>query len=239
MKLVITGDGSHTLYVQRLNEHYHSTYGAITESEQVYIRNGLDVLQDRQHLTVFEVGLGTGLNALLTAMAVAERDLAVTYYALEKYPVDPDIIACLNYPDILARGNCDPGPLFSDIHRAPWNEFTMIRDRFRLHKIAGDIHDFTPGFNYDLLYFDAFAPGKQPDMWTEDIMRRLLHRLNPGGVFTTYCVKGAVRKLLKENGLKVLKVPGPPGKREILRGIKEVGSAECGIRSAEFGVGSK
>ncbi len=232
MKLVITGDGSHTLYVPQLNEHYHSTYGAITESEQVYIRNGLDVLQDRQNITVFEVGLGTGLNALLTAIAAVERGLKVTYYALEKYPVDPDIIACLNYPAMLARGNCDPGPLFSDIHRAPWDEMTRIRDQFLLLKIAGDIIEFTPGFSYDLLYFDAFAPGKQPDMWTKDIMHRLLHQLNPGGIFTTYCVKGEVKRSLVLNGLKVIKIPGPPGKREILRGIKE-------LRCADTSVGSK
>jgi len=226
MELIITGDGSHTLYVPELDEHYHSTHGAITESECVFIRNGLEILGERDSITILEVGFGTGLNALLTALSAIDRDGTVHYNALEKYPLDQAVIDRLNYPFLLAKRNYDATRLFSEIHRAPWKEWARIHDRFRLFKIPGDLQEFTPGFPFDLVYFDAFAPGKQPGMWTGEIMRRILDCLNPGGIISTYSVRGEVRRLLKENGLSVIKVPGPPGKREILRGEKKVGSRE-------------
>lgn len=223
MQLVITGDGSHTLFLPRFNVHYHSTFGAITESVHVYIRNGLDHMVNTDNISIFEMGFGTGLNALLTAIAAIERGLNITYHAIEKFPIDPETAGKLNYANILSRAACLPCTLFSAMHQASWNKTTMIHPRFYLHKIEGDLLDFTPDFNFDLIYFDAFAPGKQPDMWTGEIMHRLLMHLNPGGIFTTYCVKGEVRQLLKVNGLSVMKIPGPPGKREILRGVKKAG----------------
>jgi len=226
MQLVVTGDGSHTLFLPRLHEHYHSVNGAITESVHVYIRNGLDLLVNKDNISVFEMGFGTGLNALLTAMAAIERGLNITYHTLEKFPVDPEMAGRLNYADILSRHDRQPYILFSSIHQAPWNTMTLIHPWFYLHKIEGDLQDFAPDFSYDLIYFDAFSPGKQPDLWTGEIIHRLLMNLKPGGIFTTYCVKGEIRHLLKVNGLTVMKLPGPPGKREILRGVKEVMSNE-------------
>jgi tRNA U34 5-methylaminomethyl-2-thiouridine-forming methyltransferase MnmC len=223
MQMVITGDGSNTLFLPRLNEHYHSINGAITESVHVYIRNGLELLVNKDNLSIFEMGFGTGLNTLLTAMAAIERGLNITYHSLDKFPIDPELAGRLNYADHLSSVDCQANLLFSSIHQAPWNTVTMIHPRFYLHKIEGDLLDFTPDFSYDLIYFDAFAPGKQPDMWTGEILHRLLLQLNPGGIFTTYCAKGEIRRLLRDNGLTVMKIPGPPGKREIMRALKEVG----------------
>jgi tRNA U34 5-methylaminomethyl-2-thiouridine-forming methyltransferase MnmC len=221
MQWVITGDGSHTFYVPGLDEHYHSTHGAVAESMHVFIRNGLSHLTAAR-LTVFEVGLGTGLNALLTALAAIERNISVTYYAIENNPVDPGITEKLNYPDLLSKAGNESHDIFRAIHQAPWEQLTRIHSCFCLYKIQGDIHDFKPHFNYDLVYYDAFAPEKQPDMWTPELLHRLIIHLNQGGIFTTYCAKGSVRRLLKENGLMVERLPGPPGKREMLRGVKRV-----------------
>ena len=222
MQLEITRDGSHTLFLPQMNEHYHSTFGAITESMHVFIRNGLYHMADRPEITIFEVGFGTGLNALLTAIAAIERGISVTYYAIEKYPLGKEITDTLNYPALLSHGDQQPHDLFTAIHRAPWNQLSIIHDGYHLHKISGDLADFSPEFNYDLIYFDAFAPEKQPEMWTGVIMNRLISHLNAGGIFATYCAKGAVRRMLKENGLSMERLPGPPGKREMLRGVKKV-----------------
>jgi tRNA U34 5-methylaminomethyl-2-thiouridine-forming methyltransferase MnmC len=221
MQLTLTGDGSHTLFVPHLNEHYHSTYGAITESMHVFIRNGLELLTERVSIAVFEAGFGTGLNALLTAMNAIDRGIRVIYYAVEKYPVDPEMAARLNYPELLSLHEGQADVLFTAIHQAPWNQLTIVHPCYHLHKIRADLSDFVPEFNYDLIYFDAFAPDKQPEMWTGEILHRLCLHLDPGGIFTTYCAKGSIRRLLMECGLDVKRIPGPPGKREILRGEKK------------------
>jgi len=220
MQPVITGDGSHTLFVQELNEYYHSIHGAVTESKHVFIRYGLCTVRAKT-IAVFEVGFGTGLNALLTANYALRSGLNITYLALEKYPLDRLTTGHLNYPDILPGEDGQSYGIFNAIHEAPWNEEILICSGFRLHKIQADLLCFNPDFNYDILYFDAFSPEKQPEMWSEDIMHKLISRLNPGGVFTTYCAKGSVRRLLLKNGLYVERLPGPPGKREMLRGVKK------------------
>jgi tRNA U34 5-methylaminomethyl-2-thiouridine-forming methyltransferase MnmC len=219
MQLVVTGDGSHTFFVPELKEHYHSTYGALTESMHVFIQSGLLYLDNKKEIVVLEIGFGTGLNALLTCMAVLDRQLKIVYHTLEKYPVDPCLIRDLNYPALFAPDPL-PGKLFIGIHEAPWNITVALYPGFSLHKIQADLVTFHPDFMYDLVFFDAFAPDKQPELWKAEIFERLYNNLNPGGVFTTYCVKGAVKNMLKAAGFKIEKLPGPPGKREILRGIK-------------------
>jgi tRNA U34 5-methylaminomethyl-2-thiouridine-forming methyltransferase MnmC len=219
-RLILTGDGSHTLFVPELNEHYHSTYGALTESLHVFIRSGLDLFEDRSEISILEAGFGTGLNALLTALGAINRGMKIVYFALEKYPVDIPLVMQLNYPSLLKESHKDADRLFSSIHEASWDEMVEIDPCYHLKKIKGDLCSFIPGDMYDLIYFDAFAPEKQPEVWTAEIMERLVSAMKPGGVFTTYCVKGSVKRLLKDCGLTVEKVPGPPGKREILRGRK-------------------
>jgi tRNA U34 5-methylaminomethyl-2-thiouridine-forming methyltransferase MnmC len=219
-QLVITGDGSHTLFIPELNEHYHSTFGAMTESVHVFVRNGLDCFAGNSEISIFEAGFGTGLNALLTALRALRMGMKVRYFALEKYPVDPLMVDQLNYPQLLKDTENDAEGLFSAVHHAEWETMTEIHPFFHLKKMKGDLCFFIPGENYDLIYFDAFAPDKQPEMWTDDILHRLVSAMKPGGIFTTYCVKGSVKRILKDCGLSVEKLPGPPGKREILRGRK-------------------
>ena len=219
MNLVTTGDGSHTLFIPGLNEHYHSTFGAITESVHVFIRAGLELLAERQEISVLEVGFGTGLNALLTCMFAVNHRIKVIYHALEKFPVDAGLAKKLNYASLLSPA-LDAKNLFADIHGASWNTISILHSCFHLHKIHDDLLTFQPGFHYDLIFFDAFAPDKQPEMWTQDIFSRLYKKLNPDGIITTYCVKGDVKRKLKSAGFRIEKLPGPPGKREILRGMK-------------------
>lgn len=219
MQLVVTGDGSYTFYLPALKEHYHSTFGALTESMHVFIQSGLLYLAEKKEIGVLEIGFGTGLNALLTFSAAVGHGYEIVYHALEKYPIDPRQIKDLNYQSLFASDPL-PGELIDVIHEAPWNSTTVLHPGFLLHKIQADLLTFQPDFRYDLIYFDAFAPDKQPELWTAEIFERLYNYLNPGGVLTTYSVKGTVKRLLKAAGFQIEKLPGPPGKREILRGIK-------------------
>jgi tRNA U34 5-methylaminomethyl-2-thiouridine-forming methyltransferase MnmC len=222
MQLVLTGDGSHTLYIPELNEHYHSVYGALTESRHVFIRNGLDCFSGNREISVFETGFGTGLNALLTALKAAETGLKVSYTAIENYPVNEELLKQLNYSRLLKNNRNNAEILFSAIHKAPWGALTEIHPGFYLKKIKGDMCGYIPEGGFDLVYFDAFAPDKQPEMWTDGIMQHIVSGMNRGGIFITYCVKGSVKRILRDCGLTLEKLPGPPGKREILRGRKTV-----------------
>jgi tRNA U34 5-methylaminomethyl-2-thiouridine-forming methyltransferase MnmC len=219
-QLVITGDGSHTLFIHDMDEHYHSTFGALTESLHVFIRNGLDCFAGKPEISVFETGFGTGLNALLTVLQSKKMGIKVRYFALEKYPVDPLLVKQLNYPHLLKETDKDAERLFAAIHDAEWEIMTEIQPFFHLKKMKGDMCSFIPDTRYDLVYYDAFAPDKQPEMWTGDILHSLVSAMKPGGIFTTYCVKGSVKRMLKDCGLTIEKLAGPPGKREILRGVK-------------------
>ena len=165
-RLILTGDGSHTLFIPELNEHYHSTYGALTESLHVFIRSGLDCFEGRSEITVFEAGFGTGLNALLTALGAIHRGMKIRYFALEKYPVDIPLVMQLNYPHLLKESEKDAERIFSSIHEATWDKMIEIDPCFYLKKLEGDLCCFVPDDRYDLIYFDAFAPEKQPEMWT-------------------------------------------------------------------------
>jgi len=221
MQLRITADGSHTLFLPHINESYHSMFGAITESIHVFIKEGFEYLKDYKNITILEVGFGTGLNALLTMLAAEAVNISITYHAVEYFPISPDLAHRLNYPSLLTAG--DPKGFLKMLHDAPWNDTVSLTQTFALHKIREDFTSFNPGFTYDLIYYDAFAPDKQPEMWRKDIFERLFKHLNAGGVLTTYCVKGEVKRMLKEAGFTIEKLPGPPGKREMLRGTRDKG----------------
>lgn len=219
MQLIITSDGSHTLFVPRLNEHYHSTFGALTESLHVFLQAGFESLPGKQEVSVFEVGFGTGLNALLTCLSSIEKGIHTTYYAIESEPLEKELTGKLNYGNLLPDKlkSCE---LFATIHLAPWDETLKIHPNFSLHKIHASVIGYRPDFTYDLIYYDAFAPDKQSDVWKPDIFRTLFEKMNPGGILVTYCVKGEVKRMLRQAGFDIEKLPGPPGKREMLRGRK-------------------
>ena len=219
MKLEQTADGSYTLYVPELDEHYHSVKGALTESQHIFIYMGL------KHSTVpspriLEIGLGTGLNCFLTLLTAEETERHIHYTGIERYPLDMETISKLDYPSLIHKGHETD---YFAIHQTPWEKDVELSPWFTLHKLEGDFTCYTFDKGYDIIYFDAFAPEKQPEMWEQSLFDKLYHVLNEGGILTTYCAKGVVRRMLQTAGFKVERLPGPPGgKREILRATKGV-----------------
>jgi tRNA U34 5-methylaminomethyl-2-thiouridine-forming methyltransferase MnmC len=222
-----TADGSPTLYVPALNEHYHSHHGAVQESRHVFIEAGLQPLllqgigsisQPDRPLRLLEVGLGTGLNALLTLAAARRSAVAVAYDGYETVPLPAEAVAALapQWEDIPALRDA-----FAQLHAAPWNEPLALTTIFNLTKQLAEVQKAQlPAGYYDLLYFDAFAPEKQPELWTEDVFKKLYDAAAPGAVLVSYCAQGQFRRNLRAAGWLTEKLPGPPGKREMTRARK-------------------
>jgi len=217
-ELIITGDGSTTLFVRDLNEHYHSTFGAITESGVVFIDAGLKpVLKNADWINVLEIGFGTGLNALLSFLAATGK--TIHYTTIEAFPVDQNIIATLNFADFHKYENA--GTIFGLLHQVPWETEQIIADQFYIIKLHSKIEDVVlPDGHFDLVYFDAFGPEVQPELWTEEIFSKIGKSMKRGGILTTYSAKGQIRRNLRSAGFTVEKLPGPPGKRHITRATK-------------------
>jgi tRNA U34 5-methylaminomethyl-2-thiouridine-forming methyltransferase MnmC len=213
-----TEDGSHTLYVPDMDEHYHSIHGARQESMHVFIEAGLNQ-HPAKELTIFEAGFGTGLNAWLTARESKRQERKIDYYAIEKFPIKEAEWLKLTPGQ---EANDDGTILFDELHRCPWEKLCAIDTTFRLHKTEGDLTRFSfrslPLF--DLVYFDAFAPDKQPELWSPEIFEAIFAQMAHGGILVTYSAKGSVRRTLQSTGFQVERIPGPPGKREMLRGRK-------------------
>lgn len=213
-----TADGSYTLYVPEMDEHYHSVKGALTESEHIFIRMGLNH-SPAASPRVLEIGFGTGLNAFLTLMEAERTGRKVHYTTIERYPVGMETLRQLCYPEtICPERETD----FYALHSAPWNTDSRQTDCFTLHKVEADFTRLTwDDGSFDVVYFDAFAPEKQPEMWSQQLFDNLFHSLSTGGILVTYCAKGVVRRMLQAAGFMVERLPGPPGgKREILRATK-------------------
>jgi tRNA U34 5-methylaminomethyl-2-thiouridine-forming methyltransferase MnmC len=216
-ELVITEDGSHTLYVREMDEHYHSVHGAIRESRHIFINNGFDACQ-ADPLYILEIGLGTGLNAFLTALRSREGKRKVHYTSVEKFPLPPDLTESFNYHEYT---DGDTLGLFRLIHSAPWEEDIVICNNFTLRKTEADATISLPEGNWNLIYFDAFGPDKQPEMWSMDIFKRIASATIKNGILVTYSAKGQVKRNLKACGFNVSLLPGPPGKRQIIRADKK------------------
>lgn len=214
-EIEITADGSATLYVPHLNEHYHSVKGALTESLHIFRDCAFLHHPITSHpLRILEIGFGTGLNAVVTAMA-ADKSHPTHYISLELYPVEYDMIEKLNYGKIVDND------LLTFLHHAPWETATTITPFFTLEKRKCDFTKCQLPDNIDVVYFDAFAPEKQPEMWSEELFARIFAAMAPGAILTTYCAKGEIRRRLQHIGFTVERIPGPPqGKREILRATK-------------------
>lgn len=214
-----TDDGSATLFVPEMDEHYHSVKGAYTESLHIYRDCAYAYAAERfasesLPMRLLEIGFGTGLNAVVTAMeATPER--SVHYISLEKYPVAPHLVDQLGYDAIVDAS------LFQAIHSAPWEQATAITPHFTLEKRCCDLLTTALPHDIDIVYFDAFAPEKQPEMWSAEVFECIYQAMSPGGVLTTYCAKGAIRRLLQSTGFTVERLAGPiGGKREILQAVK-------------------
>jgi tRNA U34 5-methylaminomethyl-2-thiouridine-forming methyltransferase MnmC len=218
-KIITTSDGSHSLYVPELNEHYHSIHGAIQESRHVFIEAGLkQAAKNNSAISVFEVGFGTGLNALLTYLESERLGLKINYTSVEAFPLEEAIFNALNYPQETGEGK----QAFELLHSSSWEVKNSISENFSLLKLKTSLLDvILENDQYDLVYFDAFGPPVQPEMWTDEIFSKLYHAMKKGGVLVTYCSKGEVQRAMKRAGLIVEKIPGPPGKREMVRAVKE------------------
>jgi tRNA U34 5-methylaminomethyl-2-thiouridine-forming methyltransferase MnmC len=213
----MTGDGSHTLYVPALDEHYHSHFGALKESKHIFIDAGLSSLKSKR-VSILEVGFGTGLNALLTAIHASDNQVSVHYVTLEKYPVDPSLLDRLNYP---AMTGAEGRELFDAIHSTPWEKPVRLTPWFTLEKRMMDLTSMSVEGLFDLVYFDAFGPGKQPEMWSREVMEKITAVTHPGSVFVTYSANGELKRILRALGFEVALLPGPPGKRVMTRAVKK------------------
>ena len=217
----ITKDGSHTLYHPALDETYHSIHGAVNESIHVFIENGLKHVVNELNLKqvdIYEVGFGTGLNALLSNQYSRYTNININYCASEKYRLDNKVINELNY---LSFTNRKLKEEFHNMHRAESNVWTQITDQFQLKINEEDLLLSSPDNNqFHIIYFDAFAPNKQPEMWTPKIFTKMFKVLKPKGALVTYCARGQVKRDLKRAGFNVETLEGPPGKREMIRATK-------------------
>ena len=241
-KIQITEDGSHTLFSEMAGQTYHSSHGAVQESWHIFISQLIgqrSTVNEQQSwingvLSVLEIGFGTGLNALLTAQWARENGVKVDYTTIELYPLVEEIYRELNYGQLLGDEE-----LFLRLHEVEWDAgFVEVTDNFAIRKCKSDIVEWlrnaqctTNGLEpwrkmhntqlFDVVYFDAFSPDAQPELWTEEVFRNVYALMKEGGVMTTYCAKGDVRRAMLAAGFKVEKLQGPPGKRHILRAVKK------------------
>ncbi|MCI4668852.1 MAG: tRNA (5-methylaminomethyl-2-thiouridine)(34)-methyltransferase MnmD [Bacteroidia bacterium] len=215
---IISKDGSSTLWAPDFDEHYHSIHGALTESLHVFIEAGLQerTKTSSDELHVFEMGFGTGLNALLTYFHKSRP--RISYTSIEKYPIPEEAWEGLNYAEKVGEEGATE--LFRKFHSSDWGRWVEMGKDFSLKKLKADLLDFESEDQFDLIYFDAFAPSSQAYLWTEELMKKIFNWCRPGAIFTTYSAKGDVRRALIAAGFEVEKIPGPPGKREMLRARK-------------------
>jgi tRNA U34 5-methylaminomethyl-2-thiouridine-forming methyltransferase MnmC len=220
IRIIATEDGSQSLYNEALNETYHSTHGALTESQYVFIKQGLDLLVERGEtkIDIFEVGFGTGLNALLVQeYAKGNPQLALSFTTLEPFPLSASLISELTYDQLIAGVSRED---FEALHDCAWEEQVNLSPNFSLIKHRIPLKDFASNLGFDLVFFDAFAPSKQPEMWEMALLSKVSALMNTGAVFVTYCARGQLKRDLADLGLRVETLPGPPGKKEMVRGVK-------------------
>ena len=216
-KIIVTADNSKTLLIPELNETYHSTKGALTESKHVFIQEGL-LRVEPSTINIFEMGFGTGLNAILTFEQSEKEGLTVQYDSLEAYPLDWETVKEVGYQDFLSADNQE---IFREMHDCPWERNMPLGQKFIIHKIHQKLSDYKgKNSNYDLIYYDAFGPKVQPDLWNEQSLKKMFELLKPSGILITYCAQGQFKRNLKSVGFEVESLAGPPGKREITRAIK-------------------
>jgi len=220
-ELHTTEDGSLTLYAPTFGEHYHSMHGAVQESEHIYLglalRERMSSWQEGDApLRLFEVGFGTGLNALLSWREAEERHIPLQYYSIEKFPITPEIYEALHYEGL--GEELEVKDQLLRLHTAPWDEAIELSPFFTLLKLRGDLTTCTFPERLSVIYYDAFSPESQPELWAEELFQRLGKVACSGAILSTYCAKGEVRRRLQRSGFLVERLPGPPGKREVLRG---------------------
>lgn len=222
-EIIKTGDGSSTIFIPEWNEHYHSKHGALQEARHVFIKMGLEHHRSMegagQEISILEIGFGTGLNALITLFESISASQKVIYTGIEAYPVSQDELTALNYSELFSRDKAQE--LFETLHKLPWEKECEVIPTFVLEKKQLFFSDIDEEDAYDLVYFDAFGPRVQPELWTEEIFGKMYRAMKERGVLVTYSAKGSVRRAMQAVGFTVERLPGPPGKREMLRALKK------------------
>lgn len=213
-KIITTGDGSSTIYLEDWNEHYHSKHGAIQEAYHVFLKQGLFPLQ-QTNCSILEMGFGTGLNAFITFLEARKNKWIIDYVGVEAFPVAKNELSYLNYVELLNETHS--GDIFTKMHDISWNETHQLSSFFKLEKQQKDFFEIDDKAKYNLIYFDAFGPRVQPELWTAQLFKKMFAALVGQGVLVTYSAKGSVRRALQEVGFIVERLQGPPGKREMLR----------------------
>ena len=219
MELKKTEDGSHTIYIESIDETYHSIHGAIQEANHVFIKNGINLI-NLNKINILEVGFGTGLNAILTLEFALNNQININYTGIETNPLSKKLINKLNYINLISNPILEIP--FNKLHACKWEVENKITPNFNLKKININVFQFKSNNKFDLIYYDAFGPNSQPEMWTKEIFQNLFQILNNDGIFVTYCAKGQVKRDLKSTGFIVNSVPGPPGKREMTIAFKKM-----------------
>ncbi|MEO7991979.1 MAG: tRNA (5-methylaminomethyl-2-thiouridine)(34)-methyltransferase MnmD [Chryseolinea sp.] len=219
IKIITTSDGSHSLFNEELNETYHSVHGAIQESLHVFIQSGLTYFIEKfnsKNISILEIGFGTGLNVLLAVQMAKQLSLSFQYKTLEAFPLEEEVWSKLNYADALNLKE-----YFDSLHRVSWEEPHGILPNFQFQKHHIKLQDvvLNPS-SFDIIFFDAFAPNKQPELWEINMLKKVTDALRTNGLLVTYCAKGQLKRDLKSLGLTVETIPGPPGKKEMVRASK-------------------
>jgi tRNA U34 5-methylaminomethyl-2-thiouridine-forming methyltransferase MnmC len=214
-KLVITNDGSHSIYNPEVNETYHSKHGAIVEAEYVFIKNGL-LAENKKQFNILEVGFGTGLNALLTAQKAQQKKIDINYHGIELYPVPKESYIQLNFTELIGEEKSK----LLNLHECNWEEEHVINKFFKLTKNEIALENYTSKTKFDIIYFDAFSPEKQAELWTAEIFQNMYDLLKEDGFLVTYCAKGVVKRTMKAVGFEIVVLDGPPGKRQMTRANK-------------------
>lgn len=219
-EIILTADGSTTIHLPQWNEQYHSKYGAIQEAYHVFIKHGLHhlVFQDKTQIDILEIGFGTGLNTFITLAETKKLNLIINYCGVEGFPISDDELNQLNFPELIQTSS--GRSLFQKIHTISWEEKQNITSYFSLMKQQKMFHEINDIKAYNIIYFDAFGARVQPELWTEPIFKKMFEALKPEGILVTYSAKGSVKRAMQAVGFTVEKLPGPPGKREMLRATK-------------------
>lgn len=214
MRIIETSDNSKTLYSKKYSEHYHSINGAVTESKHIFIDLGLKSFS-RCRINILEIGYGTGLNAILSFQENKKLENEIFYHGIDNYIIDNESFLSLDYKEILGENK-----LFCSRFYQNWNVNEIIDNNFTLHKQNIDFNKFNPELNYDLIYFDAFSPESQPEMWAIENLSKIIYNLNDGGILVSYCSKGVFKNILRECGMQVKRFKGPLGKRHVVKATK-------------------
>lgn len=217
-EIIITQDGSSSIYIPELDETYHSKFGAIQEAKHVFIKNGLDLFEDGSGISILEIGFGTGLNALITLLEAEKRNLKINYVGVEAYPIPFDEISQLNY--VTQLESLEKQVDFEKMHASNWEEEIAINSNFRITKRKQFFTNISDENTFDLIYFDAFGFTVQPELWNEAIFEIMYKSLKSRGILTTYACRTSIKNSMQHAGFQALKLPGAPGKREMLRALK-------------------